>query len=331
MRLNANTTLQGAKCVLVPYREEHVNTYHCWMQDPELQQLTASEPLTLDQEFEMQRAWRDDADKLTFIVLDRRVQPDTPGTGSHGGAMAGDVNLFFIQDDEDEDEEGEGQEGEGEEERQRQRRGRIAEIEVMIAEPGSRRGGLATEALRLLMAYATRRLGVGKFVAKIGAANAPSLALFGGGGEEKGGEEEGGDDDERRSRGLGFVEVRRVAAFDEVHLALDVRPGTAARAGLDAVLLLEGRYDDDEEEGGEGEGATALSAAALARAAEEVLNLAPAGGPAGSLPAAGAAVLLRPPGGGEEEEEDGGGAKLVQRLAAVGGVSAGGAAAMLAD
>ena len=111
MRLNANTTLQGAKCVLVPYREEHVNTYHCWMQDPELQQLTASEPLTLDQEFEMQRAWRDDADKLTFIVLDRRVQPDTPGTGSHGGAMAGDVNLFFIQDDEDEDEEGEGQEG----------------------------------------------------------------------------------------------------------------------------------------------------------------------------------------------------------------------------
>lgn len=49
--------------------------------------------------------------------------------------QAGDVNLFFTIEDE----------------------GRAAaEIEVMVAEPGSRGKGLAKEALRLLMAYACK-------------------------------------------------------------------------------------------------------------------------------------------------------------------------------
>lgn len=36
--------------------------YHEWMKSPELQQLTASEPLTLDQEYDMQKSWREDDD-----------------------------------------------------------------------------------------------------------------------------------------------------------------------------------------------------------------------------------------------------------------------------
>lgn len=32
------------------------------MKSPELQQLTASEPLTLDQEYDMQKSWREDDD-----------------------------------------------------------------------------------------------------------------------------------------------------------------------------------------------------------------------------------------------------------------------------
>lgn len=36
--------------------------YHEWMKSEELRRLTASEPLTLEQEYAMQRSWREDAD-----------------------------------------------------------------------------------------------------------------------------------------------------------------------------------------------------------------------------------------------------------------------------
>ena len=70
--------------LLVPYSAHHVPKYHEWMKDPvgavssryryeshdqqEIQLATASEPLTLDQEYAMQQSWRADADKLTFII-----------------------------------------------------------------------------------------------------------------------------------------------------------------------------------------------------------------------------------------------------------------------
>ena len=44
------------------------NIYHTWMQDPAIRAATASEPLTLEEEHEMQGKWRGDGDKLTFIV-----------------------------------------------------------------------------------------------------------------------------------------------------------------------------------------------------------------------------------------------------------------------
>eukprot|EP00198_Chlamydomonas_reinhardtii_P002484 XP_001691820.1 predicted protein [Chlamydomonas reinhardtii] len=165
MLVNQNTVIVGEKAILVPYRAEHVPRYHEWMQDPHLQETTASEPLTMEEEYEMQRSWAQDEDKLTFIVLDRGF-PDVPGTGSHGGGMAGDVNLFFTLD---------------EEEGGRQ----AAEIEVMVAEQGSRGKGIAKEALRALMAYASRELGVKRFVAKIHEVNAPSRKLFEGLGFEE--------------------------------------------------------------------------------------------------------------------------------------------------
>ncbi|XP_029868992.1 N-acetyltransferase 9 isoform X2 [Aquila chrysaetos chrysaetos] len=66
MKINQNTVLQGKRVTLVPYTSAHVPRYHKWMQSEELQRLTASEPLSLEQEYEMQRSWRDDADKPSY-------------------------------------------------------------------------------------------------------------------------------------------------------------------------------------------------------------------------------------------------------------------------
>ncbi|XP_072339095.1 alpha/beta-tubulin-N-acetyltransferase 9 isoform X5 [Scyliorhinus torazame] len=66
MRLNDEVELRGRVVVLVPYKVTHVPRYHQWMQSEELQKLTASEPLTLEQEYQMQRSWREDADKPSY-------------------------------------------------------------------------------------------------------------------------------------------------------------------------------------------------------------------------------------------------------------------------
>ncbi|XP_041888413.1 N-acetyltransferase 9 isoform X3 [Corvus kubaryi] len=66
MKINQDTVLRGKKVTLVPYTAAHVLRYHEWMQSEELQRLTASEPLSLEQEYEMQRSWQNDADKPSY-------------------------------------------------------------------------------------------------------------------------------------------------------------------------------------------------------------------------------------------------------------------------
>ncbi|CAJ1335584.1 unnamed protein product [Effrenium voratum] len=154
MRLNAKLRIRGARCELVPYQRWMVPIYHSWMQDPELLELTASEPLSLEEEYEMQQSWQDSEDKITFILLD----PDLGDTFET--QMVGDVNVFYVAE---------------EEQASLYQQG---EIEVMVAKRSCRRKGLAREALKLLQAFCGRELGTRRFVAKIKEHNEASIALF---------------------------------------------------------------------------------------------------------------------------------------------------------
>ena len=206
MRDNWELALHTSSCILVPYRRHHVQQYHTWMQSTSLLEATASEPLSLEEEYEMQQSWRDDPKKCTFIIQGKRQDNSI--------CMIGDTNLFF-NDPEDP---------------------LSAEIEIMIAEPDFRRKGIATAALRSMMAYAHTHLGVARFVAKIGYDNVSSLAMF------------------TSKERLGYTVFEKHDWCEETHCALDVRgkddKGKKTRAmiqewGLDTIIITDTPPNDE--------------------------------------------------------------------------------------
>ncbi|PHT50087.1 N-acetyltransferase 9 [Capsicum baccatum] len=150
-------SVEGEKVILVPYMKEHVPKYHEWMQDPLLLQATASEPLTLQQEYDMQLSWTQDPLKQTFIVLDRELIVGNFIHGeTHVEAMVGDVNIYMNDLDDPQ----------------------MAEVEIMIAEPKSRGKGLGKESVLMMMTFAVDNFKIHTFRAKIGELNQSSLSLF---------------------------------------------------------------------------------------------------------------------------------------------------------
>ncbi|ERN18275.1 hypothetical protein AMTRI_Chr10g5300 [Amborella trichopoda] len=155
--MGREVSIEGEKVVLVPYMRDHVPKYHQWMEDPSLLEATASEPLSLQQEYDMQLSWTQDPNKQTFIVLDKQMILGTFAHGEpHVEAMAGDVNIFMNDCDDV----------------------RTVEISIMIAEPKSRRKGLGKESVLLMMAFAVENLGIQAFCANIGESNTASIDLF---------------------------------------------------------------------------------------------------------------------------------------------------------
>lgn len=116
---------------------------------------------------------------------------------------------------------------------------RLAEVNVMIAAAGSRRGGLGSEAVSLMMAYGVRCLGLNAFVAKISLDNAASAAMF---------------------AKLGFVQTARVEAFGEAHYTLDLTDagGRAAFLERHAHVVVE-PYENSDASDGAAEAAAAVS------------------------------------------------------------------------
>ncbi|XP_078154273.1 acyl-CoA N-acyltransferases (NAT) superfamily protein [Carex rostrata] len=150
-------SLIGEKVVLVPYMREHVARYHQWMQDPALLLATGSEPLTLDQEYQMHLSWTNDPNKHTFIVLDKElIQGEFVPGNPHVEAMVGDVNIY-MNDPSDP---------------------HLAEIEIMIAESESRGKGLGEESVLMMMEFSIGFYSIPIFRAKISESNTASLKLF---------------------------------------------------------------------------------------------------------------------------------------------------------
>ncbi|KAL9181729.1 hypothetical protein ACHAXT_012072 [Thalassiosira profunda] len=203
MKANYELCLSGNSCIFVPYRPEHLPNYHEWMQDPFLLEMTGSEHLTMEEEIEMQKEWREDEKKCTYIVLARDLMEecdtDMPPPPQQEAAqseekialyphlveksldaMIGDVNLFLSEEDESEEE------SEDDEQIERQQtesaqstpKSTQAELDLMIARTSHRHKNLGTELALMMMHYGATHLQLRRFFVKIKEANHSSLKLF---------------------------------------------------------------------------------------------------------------------------------------------------------
>jgi RimJ/RimL family protein N-acetyltransferase len=135
---------------LVPYEASFVPEYNLCLKNPQLQELTGSEPLSLEEEYEMQRAWQDDESKLCLLIL------------TEGGSFVGDVNAFFRLE---EDENG--------------KVCHVAEVSVMVAREEERKKGHASRSLKLLFDLLNKMENrPTKLEARIKTHNEASIALF---------------------------------------------------------------------------------------------------------------------------------------------------------
>jgi len=181
----------------------------------------------------MQHSWKDDDDKLTFIVLSREdCGDDLPGEGEDRPdyvrqklvAMAGDVNLFLS--DEDVDGEGseihvgrialEGESAAGPNPINKPPPQKQGELNIMVARQECRGKGMGTEAARMMMLYGARNLGIRRFFVKISEDNVASRKMF--------------------EKALGFRECNYVECFREVELELVKESAHEMVALLEKIL-----------------------------------------------------------------------------------------------
>ncbi|KAI0490874.1 acetyltransferase domain-containing protein [Xylaria cf. heliscus] len=187
--------------ILPPYICQFVSSTQLIHRTQTLREATASDLLSLEEEYENQQSWRAAHDKLTFIVCEPAAAAVAPSSGViHAGEddapprMVGDVNLFLTPLDDDDGSVNGDDKQEKDDTRYLQ-----GEIDIMIAAPEHRRKGRGEAAVRAFLRYLGARHGdiVGEYVsaaaaagtintarikrlvAKIHADNAGSIRLFG--------------------------------------------------------------------------------------------------------------------------------------------------------
>lgn len=142
------------------------------------------------------------------MPCENRASPDRDVCAS-SYVMVGDCNLFLLAEDEEEEGDGDASamdwlsptelKPRASTKAPATRPSHTFEVEVMVADRGFRRRGLAEAAVRMLMQYAIAVCGATRFVAKILDSNVGSVALF--------------------TEHLKFEMFKEVKVFHEVHLA----------------------------------------------------------------------------------------------------------------
>lgn len=150
-----NSSLTCRTVQLVPFETSHIETYTRWLSDPDLLQLTGTEPLSLEEVAEVQRDARSNLDRVYLIITD--LETEQP---------CGDVNVFFA----DHFVNGSASDDDAE----------VAdcEIDVMIAEKSFRRRGIGGLVLRIMHSVLAA-IGVTTIAAKINGRITLKFAAFG--------------------------------------------------------------------------------------------------------------------------------------------------------
>lgn len=193
MIINQEIAVISGEILLVPYSAHHVPQYHRWMSSSQLRMLTASEELTLEEELDNQKSWREDSDKLTFISVDasswnqrnrqlgaareeQNCKQDVIATiDDEDATMRGDVNMFFQEDEANASH-------------------ILGEVNIMVANPSARGKGFGKRVLLIFLWYVLSQRSLltaeycaaGKstehtlvaFVAKIDQENRVSISMF---------------------------------------------------------------------------------------------------------------------------------------------------------
>ena len=138
--------INGDKIDLIPYLKDHVRMYNNWLNDPYIQKMTQTEPISLDDEYKSQMEWKNDPNRYIFIIKEKIT-----------GYLAGDINIFIQYNENNV---------------------KCGELSVMIANKNCQRKGLAKETLKMIMKWAQTNLKINYFIAKIQKSNIPSINLF---------------------------------------------------------------------------------------------------------------------------------------------------------
>ena len=126
----------------------------------DIQEATASEPLSLEEEYENQQSWRTSDDKLTFILCQPLLEEVTSiraGVHDTNDKMIGDINFFIYAHPTLDDK-------------------LIGELDVMVAEHSCRRSGIGAASCASMLSYIYRN--IDKIIGEYGAAGQDIMEIM---------------------------------------------------------------------------------------------------------------------------------------------------------